>query len=141
MIIINKIVVKKRSAFTWLKYVTGTDLSHHCAKSLLGTYERRWHRFGNRPIWSPLSLPASPFYYFCAVTSKWEDNAHVAFVEKGGSHMVVDNDQVYFEAENAEQIPISNDYIDWSLPQANDPAFNTCRNWWFASYLHKVYNI
>ena len=138
---IVKLEVKNPASFTWLKYVHGTDISHHCAKSLLGTYEQRWHRYGNKPIWRPLSLPASAFYYFCAVTPRWENNVHVAWKAKAGAKMIVDTPLVYMEVEDAEQIPITQDYIDWSLPQSKDPNFNTCRNWWFASYLHKVYNI
>lgn len=137
--IIKNITVKHPASFTWLKYINGVDLSHHCAKSLLGTYEQRWHRYGNKPIWSPLTLPVSPFYYFCAVTPRWENNAHVAFVYKEGATMIVDNDQVYMEVENAEALPINQDCIDWNLPQSQDKAFNTCRNWWFASYLAKHY--
>lgn len=138
---IEKLVVKPATRFTWLKYVTGTDLDHHCAKSLLGTYEKRWHRYGNRPIWGPLTLPVSPFYYFCAVTPRWETNVHVAWRAKAGARMVIDTPLVYMEVQNAEEIPITKDYINWKLLQSQDVHYNTCRNWWFANYLKATYNI
>ena len=140
-VIIKKIIIKSNAKFTWLKYVTGTDLDNHCAKSLKGKYEKNWHRFGNRPIWQPLILPYSPFYYFCAVTQSWETNVHVAWKPKPGVKMIIDTPLVYMEVQDAEQIPITKDYINWKLPQSQNSNYNTCRNWWFANYLNAIYNI
>lgn len=137
---LTKLYVKHKPSFTWLKYVRGIDLSQHCARSLVGDYEMRWKRFGYPRIpYFGLVLPESPFYYFCAVTNNWEDNAHVAWMASAGDILEVDNEQVHIIVENAKALPISKEYIDWDLPHANEESYNTCRNWWFANYLAKEY--
>lgn len=134
---LKEINVKVPVKFSWLKYVTGSNLEQHCAKSLLGTYEQRWQRYGN-PTAHDLDLPESPFYYFCAVTPNYRTNVHVAWRKKEGALMVVETELVHLVIEDAEQLPITNANIYRSLPQSADWHFNTCRNWWFASWLHSI---
>lgn len=122
----------------WLRYINGIDLSHHCMKSLIGKNDSRvtW--------WATdlptLVLPKAPFYYLCGVERhfNWAKNLHLAFREKEGSVIEIDDDFIHCRILNAERIPITPDYIDYSLPHADEKAYNTCRNWWFANYLAKT---
>ncbi len=122
-----------RYRYLWLKYVTGTNLSVHCARCLIGEYDSRIHH-GVIDV-ENVELPKSPYYYLCGVTSKWENNLHLAFREKEGAVIEIDNNQIRCRIINAEQLPISSEYIDPTLAHADKKAYNTCRNWWFANYI------
>lgn len=132
MITINKLVVKGSYKYVWLKYVNSVDLSQHCARCLNGTYESRIN--ANTHSYSDLKLKQSKYYYFCTV-GQYETNIHIAFREKTGSKIVIDNEYCYVEISNAEQIIFDNSRIDWTLPQAAHRYYNTCRNWWFANWI------
>jgi len=128
--------VKVAVKFSWLKYVTGSNIKEHCAKSLVGTYEQRINRWG-QPNCAGLVLPESPFYYFCCVTNQYKTNVHVAWREAKGKTMVVENELVRMVVEDAEQLPIDNRSIYRELHVSQDWHYSTCRNWWFASWLKR----
>ena len=83
-----------------------------------------------------IELEKSPFYYLCAVY-QYKTNIHLAFYEKQGSTIKIDNEYLSIEIDNAEQIEINNKSIDYKLPQSADKNFNTCRNWWFANWINQ----
>jgi hypothetical protein len=116
----------------WLKYVNGFDLSVHCAKCLIGTYDKQVKR--ETSIYHNLELPPSPYYYFCAVY-KYETNIHLAFVAAEGERIVIDNEYYHAVIENARQIKFDNSRIDRNHPCARLAAYNTCRNWQFAHWI------
>jgi hypothetical protein len=136
MIIIRRLELKKVYRIEWLRYITGVNLSHHCMKCFLGKNDPRIR--GNQNAYYDLELQEGfLYYYFCAVHQDWiwANNIHLAFREKTGSRISIDNERVKCEIENAEEIAIENTSIDWSLPQAADKKFNTCRNWMFANWI------
>lgn len=136
MIKIEYAQLKYKYRYLWLKYVSGINLTRHCAKCLLGEYDERiqpgLHEIENMEL-----TKKSEYFYLCGVTSKWENNLHLAFREKEGSEIIIDNKHIKCRIVNAEEIPISDKYIDHSLVYAKDKAYNTCRNWWFANYINE----
>lgn len=132
MVTIKKLVIKDRYKYIWLKYVNGVDLSQHCARCLIGTYENRVN--AQTYEYNDLVLKESPYYYFCTVW-QYATNIHIAFKEKEGSKIIVDNDYCYAEILNAERIVFDKSRINKALPQASKSVFNTCRNWWFANWV------
>lgn len=58
--------------YLWLKYVTGTNLSVHCARCLLGEYEERIKAY-MRSIYN-LELRDAPVYYLCGVAYDRRDS-------------------------------------------------------------------
>lgn len=119
----------------WLKSVEDVDLSKHCINCLKGERVpiRQEHGY---------SLALSPrVWYLCGVTYPyiWEDNFHLAFQYCPGNKVYIKRKGVVLTLNDAEEIPITDEYIDWELPQAKDASFRTCRNWQFANYFVKKY--
>ena len=123
--------------YLWLKYVTGTNLSVHCARCLLGEYEERFKAY-MRSIYN-LELRDAPVYYLCGVAYDriWRHNLHVAFVPAAGQEIIIDNDFCRLKIVNARRLEISTRFIDWSNPLSRRKDYHTCRNWQFASMLAK----
>ncbi len=132
MVIIRELSIKRQYRYVWLKYVKGFDLTNHCAKCLLGTYERRVNK--ETMEYRDLELPASPWYYFCTVY-QYKTNIHLAFVEAPGETIRIEDERYTAVIENAQQIHFDDSRIDKSLPGAPLKAFNTCRNWQFANWI------
>ena len=136
MIIIKRLELKKTYRIEWLRYITGVDLSNHCMKSFLGVNDHNFKGY-QRNYYDIRLREGYKYYYFCAVDENWiwANNVHIAFREKAGSKIVIDNERVSCEIMNAENIPIDSSAIDWSLPQAQNKKFSTCRNWMFANLI------
>jgi hypothetical protein len=132
MVIIREMKIKKQYRYVWLKYVNNFDLTQHCAKCLIGTYEKRINKdtFSYRDI----ELPPSPYYYFCTVY-QYASNIHLAFVEAEGETITIDDDRYSVVIENARQIHFDESRINYALPGARLKAFTTCRNWQFANWI------
>lgn len=135
MVTIEKAEFKNSYHILWLRYVRGINLSQHCMNSLKGTND-------GRVRWNVSSLPRielakAPFYYLCGVERhfQWAKNLHVAFREKEGAVIDIDDEFCTIRITNAERIDITPEYIDRTLPHVDEKAYNTCRNWWFANYL------
>lgn len=137
MITVLQLSVSKPFSYLWLKYVHGTDLSVHCAKSLLGEYEPRIHT--NSPEFSNIPLRPSPYYYLCGVSKPyvWSRNFHLAFREKEGGMLEVKRNGIHIILQNAEEIKFSQEDINPTDPHAHHKSYFTCRNWQFA---HKISN-
>ena len=123
----------------WLRYIRDVNLAHHCMKSLIGTNDERV-KWWSMSLPENMELPKAPYYYLCGVEKgwNWSKNLHLAFIEKEGSVIEVDDEFISCRIINAERVPITPDYIDYSQPHADEKAYNTCRNWWFANYLAKT---
>lgn len=131
---INKLLLKENYKYVWLKYVSGIDLKQHCARCLIGEYEKSIHP--GRNYFINVQLKEADFYYLCGVKA-YKTNMHVAFRKKVGSKIVIDNEYFFVEIEDAEQILFSEKDIDVTLPESKIKEFNTCRNWHFANWLKK----
>lgn len=64
--------------YFWLKYVRGFDAREHCARCLVGPYEKQVHP--SMPLGSPIALDPgdAPFVYLCGVGPRYVDNLHLA---------------------------------------------------------------
>lgn len=137
MIVIKSLDVTKPFKYLWLKNVKGVDLSVHCAKCLVGEYDKhvsnRIYSLGNYEI-------ENGIYYLCGVSKpyKWENNFHLAFEYSENASIVYKDNGISVVIENAKRLPINTDYIDETNMHAHKPAYNTCRNWQFANYLNKT---
>lgn len=137
MVVVERALFRNTYRILWLRYVNGVDLSNHCMKSLMGENDKRVRGFmRSLPV---IELNSSPFYYLCGVDVgwRWDRNMHIAFREREGSVIDIDNELFSVRIVNAEQIPIRSEDIDHTLPQSSDKRFSTCRNWWFANWLRK----
>lgn len=132
--LVERLLVSKPFMYVWLKHITGYNLSVHCAKSLLGTYDERVNK--SRKEYEPFELE-NGVYYLCGVSLPyvWKNNFHFAFMPCEGQTAIKDYNGISIIVQNAVELPISNKYIDWSLPKAHLPAYYTCRNWQFANFL------
>ncbi|MFJ7422762.1 hypothetical protein ACIQXD_29785 [Streptomyces uncialis] len=126
--------------YLWLKYVTGVDLTQHCARSLHGPYSPA---VDPRHTHLDLTLTEHPqpiCWYLCGVTtdpSRWADNPHLALEAAPGETHTLTVQHLDVTLTDARPI------IGWghhSIPPADSNAHNrryaTCRNWQFAHHLH-----
>lgn len=131
---INYIKVEKDFMYLWLKTVENVDLTKHCAKCLIGEYDKRINNTIKEK--KEIVLDPNKVYYLCGVSKPfvWRNNFHLAFKNKIGSTIKYINNGIEIVIEDAEQLPINFDYIDKNNIFANNKAYCTCRNWQFANY-------
>jgi hypothetical protein len=112
--------------YLWLKYVKGFDITEHCAKCLLGEYEKQVSPKG---IFTG-DLPIAPYYYLCGVSMPfvWANNFHLAFEAKEGSTLVIERNGIVLVIDNAVELEIKPPTIQLT----HKKEFTTCRNWQFA---------
>lgn len=135
MIYIKTLDVNAPFRYLWLKHVTGVDLSVHCARCLVGKY---MDNISPRvPHTADIQLD-NGVYYLCGVSLPyiWANNFHIAFEYSEGSHIECESNGISVVIENAVALPISEEYIDQSDPNAWRKEYRTCRNWQFAHYLN-----
>ncbi len=124
--------------FLWLKYVTGTNLDQHCAKSLKGEYSER---VKPQPgIYRDIVLDEHPakILYLCGVAKpyNWSKNFHLAMIAKPGESFSVSESNITVEVTGAIPLPILPDAISKiKHPKRELKQFRTCRNWQFANFL------
>lgn len=135
MIEIEYAYLKGTYKILWLRYIYGVNLNNHCMKSLLGHNDARVRGYMRQL--QNLKLEDSRYYYLCGVDQdfNWYKNLHLAFVRSLGNVIELDNEFIKCRIINAMQIPITDKYINWNLPQSRNKLFSTCRNWQFANYL------
>ena len=120
--------------YLWLKYVTGFDLSVHCARCLVGKYSTHFSKGKTRIVGARLNEATARFYYICGVTEpyRWKDNLHLVFRYKPGAVIQYDDGKTGIVIEDAEQIVIRKLPDYHCEPHGTDRAYHTCRNWRFA---------
>ena len=127
-----RIEVKQAKAvrFLWLKYVTGFNPQHHCAKCLTGRFSKL---FSYQPSYvSPqvvegqLDEHESPWLYVCGVTRRWEWNLHIAGQFRPGESVEFEDERFSVLIRDFRQFP-----IDSSVTPPAEKEFATCRNWQF----------
>lgn len=130
-LIVNR--VEKKFYSFWLKDVESVDLTKHCIKCLRGhRYKEMSQEDGFR-----IELPKDKVYYLCGVTYpyNWEKNFHLAFqYDKNGDTFTFEQNGVSVTVKRAKRIIFSEEDVDITLPQVDDPKFRRCRNWQFANY-------
>jgi|ERR1035437_3526229 hypothetical protein len=120
----------------WLKYVTGVDLSQHCARSLKGKYsEKLQHKKGNFDI--ILDEHRAETFYLCGVTTPYdrERNVHLAMRLSPGAYTKLKIQGISAELFNVEEYPFNIKDINRTDPNSFLEEFSTCRNWQFANRL------
>jgi len=140
--IIETIEITERFRYLWLKYVTGVNLEQHCAKCLKGQYSKKINPHVNGFEKIVLDESHADYYYLCGVSIpyKWEKNFHLAFKYMQGSIIELERLGIKIKIRGAELIPI----IPTPLSEIDsfhkhDPAYNTCRNWQFATMIADEY--
>ncbi len=120
--------------YLWFKHINGVDLSQHCARCLKGEYNNaispRVKELHDLPL-------ESGIWYLCGVALPyvWANNFHLAFHDCPGSHVSVDRLGIHVEIEDAEALPISEEFLHQDDPHIRLKAYRTCRNWQFANWL------
>ena len=138
---ITKIDIKSQGRkwkWLWLMYVNGVDLNYHCQQCLLGVKSRKMRdvlRFGDGENIRLNESKNAKYYYLCggSMPYKWENNFHLAWKEVEGEILEVNEKGVEITIENAVRVEFSKDDIDYSLKNADNKWFKTCRNWQFAN--------
>lgn len=133
--IIDEMRVQSSFKFLWLKYVTGTNLSNHCARCLTGEYSRFITTDRTRIANIILDEHEAKYYYLCgvAIPMKWGNNFHLAFKYSPHQWFEVSVNGIYIKIINAERIEILPDTMyESGHPKLSDRYFSTCRNWQFA---------
>lgn len=118
--------------YTWLKYVTGFDQDHHCARSLRGFHSKRvWHQM---PLNVPVVLDEAPVFdyiYLCGVSDNyiWRNNLHVVVRHKPGGFVATQTyNGISVRFRNAERVEIPALPPGWN---GLSDEFTTCRNFQF----------
>lgn len=95
--------------FLWLKYITGFDITKHCAKCLTGNYSKliqyRSQKVG-KIYEGELSEYETPYAYLCGVTRNYDDNLHIAFKKSQGEIIAYEDKNVSVSIENAQKLII-----------------------------------
>ena len=113
--------------FFWLKSVRDTRLEVHCARCLVGPYDRRINR--TMPLDRPVEL-VGPLVYLCGVSPRWSTNLHVAARSAPGEGFAVPTyNGLIARFDNAVRIEIE-PLPDGYMGLGRD--FTTCRNFQFA---------
>lgn len=133
---IKRISVNANFKYLWMKTVKAVDLEQHCARCLIGNYDKRISPTMKEGRGIALE---DAVYYLCGVAQpfRWEKNFHLAFRPATGKSVHYESNGITIDIEGAEQLPISQDNIDVGHPKAKFKAYNTCRNWQFAHWFNK----
>jgi hypothetical protein len=131
---------ERENRYLWLKYVTGIDLTRHCARALHGRYSRHVQPEHRHMDVALDEFPHAPIlaYYLCAVTTnpyRWEDNAHLALQAAPGHSEELHIQGLTVSISGALPIPFDDSRIPDDDPHAHDRLYRTCRNWQFAHWL------
>lgn len=140
MIEIKQMNINQNFRYLWLKYVNNVNLNEHCAKCLIGEYSKQIKKRQRTQTNITLNEYPAKYYYLCGVAFpfKYENNFHLAFKEKKGNILEVDENGINLTLKNAERIFFSKKDIDPFNPHANKKGYNTCRNWQFANKIKKA---
>ncbi|WP_327073267.1 hypothetical protein OG196_14595 [Kitasatospora purpeofusca] len=127
--------------YLWLKYVTGIDLGRHCAAALHGRYSHHITEHTRHVDIELDEFPHTLAWYLCGVTSdphRWEDNPHLALEAAPGHTQELQVHDLTVHLDGIRPIPFTDADVPADSPHADDRAYSTCRNWWFAHHLHHV---
>jgi len=139
---IKSIIVSSPMRYLWLKYVTGVDLSQHCAKCLQGAFSKRIKSSISQAQDIELNEADADIFYLCGVAQpfNWAKNFHLAFRHKEGETLDFESNGICLTIENAERIEFSEEDIAPNDPNGHKKVYNTCRNWQFAHKIAKEFS-
>jgi hypothetical protein len=115
--------------YWWLKSVRGYRLDVHCARCLVGPYDRRINKA--MPLGQAVELQGD-LVYLCGVADgrRWANNFHAAAAfEEGESFSLPTYNGLDVRFDNARMITIEPLPDGWN---GLDKSFTTCRNYQFA---------
>ncbi|GAB7140535.1 hypothetical protein RsTz2092_04840 [Deferribacterales bacterium RsTz2092] len=122
--------------FMWGKSVIGFDSRVHCAKCLIGDYDRQLTKNMKTNHWFDISLTEGSFFYICGVSTPyiWKNNAHLPVVVKGGAmaSLKLYNGDILV-VDGAEQLPFD-DSVAVKKYSHLGKKFTTCRNFQFGAH-------
>lgn len=142
MMKIKKIKVNGKFKYLWGKYINGIDLNNHCAKTFIGEYSKKIKaNMGNQEDLLLDEVKDFKVFYLCGVAMPfvWENNFHLAIMEKEGETLTVERNGIYVEIENAVELPINFDINNCNHKKAKFKTYNTCRNWQFAYIYQDIF--
>lgn len=124
--------------YFWMKNVRGFDPSVHCARCLVGPYERSISV--RMPVNAVISIAAADgdMLYLCGVSNpcRWERNLHLAVrVKRGSVAMVTAHTGDVISIADCESINFNDAPAMRLFPDLNK-AFLTCRNFQFGAHLY-----
>lgn len=134
--VIESLKVEMPFKYLWLKTVEGVDLTQHCARCLIGQYDKRI----NASVKDLENIPLdNSVYYLCGVSAPyvWANNFHLAFKPCEGKKVVYENNGIHVVIKDAERIEFDENDIDRTLIKSRISSFKTCRNWQFANKFAK----
>jgi hypothetical protein len=130
-----------RWKYTWLKYVQGVNLDHHCIRSLQGPASKKVStnvlvKGKVRDITATLDEAPANAYYLCGISDPyvWEHNVHVAFTYAEGQTFTVEARGMTVVVQDGERVAIYASAVPASDPHILDREYTTCRNYQFAHW-------
>ena len=142
--VIEQMKIDKPFKYLWLKYITGIDVSVHCAKTFKGEYSKKVNK---EPLQENISLDEVDlskcryqFYYLCGVSTPYvyQSNVHVAFMYKEGSTVHLNQNGIEIKIKDACQLNITPEDIDKAMKESRLKTYYTCRNWQFAHTIRRI---
>jgi hypothetical protein len=130
--VIESLKVEMPFKYLWLKTVERVDLTQHCARCLIGQYDKRI----NANVTDLEDIPLeNSVYYLCGDSAPyvWANNFHLAFKPCKGKQVVYENNGIRVVINDAERIEFDENDIDFTLVKSRISSFKTCRNWQFAN--------
>ncbi|UUU32015.1 hypothetical protein JIX56_20060 [Streptomyces sp. CA-210063] len=126
--------------YLWLKYVTGIDLTQHCARSLHGRYSQQVNQDLTEAAITLDEFPTPICWYLCGVTtdpSRWGENPHLAFEVAPGHVQDLEVQHLTVTLTGARPITgWGTNSVPADAAHANERDYASCRNWQFAHHLH-----
>jgi hypothetical protein len=120
----------------WAKHVRGFDGGKHCARCLVGSYEKLISASMPLGVWADINL-AGDVLYICGVSNpyRWEKNFHLAV--KNGGNRVTETlyNGVAVTVDGAEKV-VFDDAAARELYPRRGAEFLTCRNFQFGAHYY-----
>lgn len=132
--------------YFWIKYCVDVDIEQHCQNCLIGAVSRK---LGSRHIGGAkepvhragliLNEDSARLVYICGVAEpyNWEKNFHLAYRVVEGSRVVKRWPGIDIAIKNAEELTISDEFVDAGFRRNHEHAYRTCRNVHFAWAMRK----
>lgn len=113
--------------YFWLKHVTGFDLAQHCARCLIGRYDRQVTK--DMPL-NEVVVLESPLVYLCGVSPRYPTNFHAAVEHAPGESFDLPTyNGLTVRFTNGRRLPIPALARGYGGLTA---AYTDCRNFQFA---------
>lgn len=132
---IKSLTVSNPYKYLWLKKVDSVNLMEHCAKCLIGSYDKRIDSETTFLLDAPLE---DAVYYLCGVAYpyEWENNFHLAFMPSEGETIEYSFNGISITISDAKMLPISEVNLNRMHPKSKFKSYHTCRNWQFAHWFN-----